>query len=582
MIIQLLGVALISLLTITPTIQQNNIEQLIAPNIEIQPLTFTSSNVNRLLVVNQFSHYNTDQFNPSLYDTTRLRTNATNVEVINQDVTFHLNHNSSKLGIYITDNDFYFHHMNAFDITGNFFRNLMFDYYKKVRGTDATSSTFSFTSTTGSLATTTTYYTYSLNSSFGGPMSGRLYLQDEERVDSNSGSLTNSNVTIPQNTTLATLINTHIIPTQTLENQATANANNKILYRFFDSQIPLETVGSYSRTLYSRTVYGRLINHGTVNINITQVDNIPPTITGPTSLTFEVGTYTLVEQLLNNFYTFSDNVGIENAYYFPVTSINTVGTFNITVFATDAAGNQTNLPVTITTTAPPPQDNTAPTILGPNSITVELGQINNDGQLINQFQITDDITQPSAISKVLTGTRSYTEPGFYSLTLTATDVAGNFSTKNFTFRINEPYIDDVLPIIESPSVITFKIGDFLDRQEILDFYVLATDNIEISSLLLVGNIDFTQIGNYTLQIIATDSSQNQVTQNVLIRIQQEIILGNYNPLTDLLSGIFGGALSMIFTIGTINVLGLRLLDAMGVIILGAVLLFVYKAIKGGS
>jgi hypothetical protein len=57
MIIQLLGVALISLLTITPTIQQNNIEQLIAPNIEIQPMTMTSPDNNRLWVANQFSYY---------------------------------------------------------------------------------------------------------------------------------------------------------------------------------------------------------------------------------------------------------------------------------------------------------------------------------------------------------------------------------------------------------------------------------------------------------------------------------------------------------------------------------------------
>ena len=79
-----------------------------------------------------------------------------------------------------------------------------------------------------------------------------------------------------------------------------------------------------------------------------------------------------------------------------------------------------------------------------------------------------------------------------------------------------------------------------------------------------------------------DIRQNEAIKNERITKREPIDLGEYNPLTDLLSGIFGGALSMIFTIGTINVLGLRLLDAMGVIILGAVLLFVYKAIKGGS
>jgi hypothetical protein len=56
-------------------------------------------------------------------------------------------------------------------------------------------------------------------------------------------------------------------------------------------------------------------------------------------------------------------------------------------------------------------------------------------------------------------------------------------------------------------------------------------------------------------------------------------LDGYNPITDLLSGIFGGVLSLIFTIGTINLLGFRLLDAMAIIILGGVIYLVYKAIR---
>jgi hypothetical protein len=347
--------------------------------------------------------------------------------------------------------------------------------------------------------------------------------------------------------------------------------------------ITFNTVGT--RVLdewYGVTNYVRHIQMPEVTVNVVAVDTTPPVITGPTSLTFEVGTYSLIEQILNTLYTFTDNVGIEDAYYFPVTSINTVGTFNITVYATDAAGNQTNLPVTITTTAPPPNDTTPPVITGSNTITRELGQINNDAQLANQFNVTDDVTLPSAIVKTISGTRSYTEPGTYNLTLTATDQAGNVATKEFTFIINSPVIDNEPPVIVSDLIVSITIGDFTDRQEILDFYTSVTDNIALSSVLLVGDINFNVVGDYQLQIIATDTSQNQATRNILVKIKDEVILGNYNPLTDLLSGIFGGALSMIFTIGTINILGLRLLDAMGVIILGAVLLFVYKAIKGGA
>jgi hypothetical protein len=571
MITQILGVALISLLTITPTIQQNNIEQLIAPNIEItnNQLNY-NNNEDKLYIVNNFSYYvNNTATNVTSYDPNSLFTNFNEIPVL-----------SSSNSIFIQDNNFYvFDIVSATvtsprNITGNAMKALINDYYLRVRGGSPTSSSFSFTQTTQNIAATSTFYTYTLNGSQG-QVNGRIYISSSSQ--SNFVSFPVTNITVPTGTTLQTIIQ-QLNPITTL-----SEMHSVLFYAIFDSpnynnQIP----GQYNVTIQTRISNYQVTNTENIIINIQQSDTTPPVITGPTSLTFEVGTYSLIEQILNDLYTFSDNVGIEDAYYFPVTSINTVGTFNITVYATDAAGNQTNLPVTITTTAPPPQDTTPPVIIGSDTITRELGQINNDAQLANVFNITDDNTQPSAIVKTITGTRSYTEAGTYNLTLTATDIAGNVATKQFTFIINPPIIDNEPPVIDSDLIVSITIGDFTDRQEILDFYTTVTDNVALTSVLLVGDINFNEIGDYQLQIIATDTSQNQATRNILIRIKDEVILGNYNPLTDLLSGIFGGALSMIFTIGTIEVLGLRLLDAMGVIILGAVLLFVYKAIKGGS
>ena len=90
------------------------------------------------------------------------------------------------------------------------------------------------------------------------------------------------------------------------------------------------------------------------------------------------------------------------------------------------------------------------------------------------------------------------------------------------------------------------------------------------------------LGDYSVTITATDTSNNTSTKDIVVRIRQDVALGNYNPLTDLLSGIFGALLSMIFTIGTINVLGFRLLDGMGIIILGFVIFMIYKVIRGGK
>ena len=568
MITQILGVALISLLTITPTIQQNNIEQLIVPNIEITQNNLINIDNSRLQIVNQFAIANANS------DTVMINFNDIGNRLYDLSPLWNFESNA-----YIVNNNFYYHTIEW--VNGNRIRSQLQDYYLKTRGSSPTSSTFSFTQTTDFVTNTTTFYTYTLNG-VQGQINGRIYIKNENDINTNNASLFRNNVTLEAGTNITALIN-QLIPTENLEQSNSSTSNNLILYRWLSSSINFNQVGTYTRTLYGRTNYGTYVTYGTFTLNLIQpTDTTAPVITGPTSLTFEVGTYSLIEQILNNLYTFTDNVAIEDAYYFPVTSINTVGTFNITVYATDAAGNRTELPVTITTTPPPPQDTTPPVIVGSDTITRNLGQVNNDSQLANQFNVTDDFTQESAIVKTISGTRSYTEAGTYNLTLTATDIAGNVATKQFTFIINPPVIDNEPPVIDSDLIVSITIGDFTDRQEILDFYTTVTDNVALSSVLLVGDIDFNVVGDYQLQIIATDTSQNQATRNILIRIKDEVILGNYNPLTDLLSGIFGASLSMIFTIGTINVLGLRLLDAMGVIILGAVLLFVYKAIKGGS
>jgi len=582
MITQILGVALISLLTITPTIQNK-------PNIEIQPMTIIN-NFQNVAVITDFYLYTLNSGVITHHNETV--TSAAQDLLIKTTVTSwgdsDLNSNIDN-GVIImknspTDVDFHVTSTGETQTTGNEMRNYLTKFITEQLGGSNITHTVSYSATTGTIAETTTFYTYTSNYTVGGSnlsITGRIYYQSVGRIDTNTGSKINSTITVPTGNNLTSVINL-IQPTQTLENSSFSSSNHKVILYFTTGSINYNQLGTYTVTLYSRTNYLSLINHGSVTINIVEPDTTPPVITGPTSLTFEVGTYSLIEQILSTLYTFTDNVGIEDAYYFPVTSINTVGTFNITVFATDAAGNQTNLPVTITTTAPPPTDNTPPVITGSDTITRNLGQVNNDAQLANQFNITDDFTQPSAIVKTITGTRSYTQPGTYNLTLTATDVAGNIATKQFTFIINPPVIDNEPPVIVSDLIVSITLGDFTDRQQILDFYTTVTDNVALSTVLLVGNIDFNLVGDYTLQIIATDTSQNQTTRNILIKIRESISLGNYNPLTVLLSGIFGAALSMVFTIGTVNVLGLRLLDAMGVIILGAVLLFIYKAIKGGS
>ena len=667
MIIQLLGVALISLLTITPTIQQNNIEQLIAPNIEIQDNLFNSTLTNRIAVLNQFSYYTAN--NQNTLEPNQLHTNFTQITEFGNNTTFT---ESTRPNYYILDNNLYvYFSLSGFTnsyVSGNLLRNLMSEYYFRTRGGYPTSTTFEFTETTGLVPNRELYYTYTLNGSQG-QVNGRIYLQNTPNINDNTVTLTNTSVTAPTNISLINLIQQVLVPINNLENPNTTD--NKILYYWLDSDLPLSTAGTYTRTLKARTNYGHYVNIGSFTVNLVQ-DSTPPTITGitgnPTNWTNQPVTITVnatdnvglnataysfdggqtwqqsnqlttsimqileirvrdtsgnitsqqltinridtndpaillagnwkntfeLGELANNqallgYLSISDNLsGLNNG----LTTIsnfnyNQAGTYsNVQVSATDNAGN-TNVYTLPTVTITQPADNTGPIITGPTIVNRTEGNIITQ-DILDLYSITDiSGIEPNTISirdlnnNVITNWELYTV-GSYQLRVYARDTLNNITQYQFTLQVGEaPPPDLTPPTIVGPLLVSFEIGTYLSNTEILNLYTFS-DNVGILQNQLIGNVDYETLGDYPVTIRSTDTSNNVTNRNVVIRIRDTVVLGNYNPLTDLLSGIFGGALSMIFTIGTINVLGLRLLDAMGVIILGAVLLFVYKAIKGGS
>jgi hypothetical protein len=668
MIIQLLGVALISLLTITPTIQQNNIEQLIAPNIEIQPMFMTSPDPNRLVVINQFSFYDTvfSQAYGETFNLNQLYTNHNQLRWYGIPVTYDT---GAQNPLIILDNNFYIFDGDNIYLTGNELKSIIREYYFRTRGAYSTSETFSFTQTTAYVGATSTYYTYSL-SGVQGTLTGRIYQPGTANINDNSLSSKNNNITVTQNSSLLDVIQNANIQIS-YENQQ-AYENNKVLYYWLDSALPLNTIGNYSRILYARTNYGYAVNLGTINVNVIAPDTTPPTITGitgnPTNWTnqpvtitvnatdnvglnataysfdggqtyqqsnqlttsimqileirvrdtsgniasqqvtinridtsspainlagnwkntFELGELANNEGLLS-YLSISDNLSGLNTGLTTISNFNynQAGSYsNIQVSATDNAGN--NFVYTLpTVTITQPADNTGPIITGPTIVNRTEGNITTQG-ILDLYSITDiSGIEPNTISirdlnnNVITNWAPYTV-GSYQLRVYARDTLNNITQYQFTLQVGEaPPPDLTPPTIVGPLLVSFEIGTYEYDSEILNLFTFS-DNVGILQNQLIGEINYSELGDYQVTIRSIDTSNNITNRNIVVRIRDTVVLGNYNPLTDLLSGIFGGLLSMIFTIGTINVLGLRLLDAMGVIILGAVLLFVYKAIKGGS
>jgi hypothetical protein len=672
MIIQLLGVALISLLTITPTIQQNNIEQLIAPNIEIQPMQFNyNNNQDKLYIKNQFSYaININTTIATDYNTHMILYTNTNtlLNTVPTDLTF--SSLATSFWTFIQENDFYIfdrsstNESNAANMTGNVMRDLINDYYQKTRGT-VTSSSFTFTQTTTSITATATYYTYTINGT-GGSLQGRIYVVNSVPSPF-ATSYQNTNVTVPAGTTLETIVEQYLIPTNTVP------TDHSVLYYAINqnSTYNNQTAGTYDVLLTTRYSYGNTTSTN-ITINIVQSDTTPPVITSitgnPTDWTNQNVTLTInatdetalgdlntppysfdngvtyqfsnqktfttneivnirVRDLSNNFtnqqviinridkqspsvtlpqgwtnqytvntitaqqllatYNITDNQSGVNTSLTTISNFNpsVIGSYNPLISVTDNVGNTFNY-TSPTVTIVSPQDTTGPTISGPASITRTQGNINTQ-EILSNYTITD----VSGVEPNTTSIRdlnnniinvSNLNVGTYQLMIYARDTLNNVGTLDFELIvIAPPPVDNEPPVITGSLLTSFVIGTYTSTSEILALYTI-TDNEAVGFSQVLGTINFEQIGDYPVTISATDTSNNTSILNIVVRIRADVILGNYNPLTDLISGIFGAGLSMIFTLGTINVLGFRVLDGMGIIILGFVIFMIYKVIRGGN
>lgn len=498
---------------IAPTIQ-------IKPNIEIQPLfTIEPTYNNQVLKVVDFELYifvGTSMVLtkiPSLgFDTSSTDVGAQillNPEVSSWgDATLSSNLDN---GVIIENENFYMYSTGDSVISGSRMSSLIQQYYIDSRGTTPTDITTSFTVSTSTITETTTYYTYTASNSITGSMSGRVYYQSIANNDSNTGFKTNNTVTLSQGASLQDVINS-INPTATLENAAAANSNNKIILYYFDAPIPLDTVGSYTRTLYSRTNYLRHISHGTVTINITSSDTTPPMLNIPNNVVFvEQGIINNTFDFVNFFdITYSDNVQTQSLVVTGLTfPLDTPGTYQATVIVTDTSNNQTSQNMTVTVTSPT-NDSSPIILLKPNQTLI----INYTE---NQFPF--GVTASKQLQDILA-----------RVTLSDDNLEPTYELSIPLTILDQNNLENVVGIRAKTS--DGKTSDFI---------------------------------YFTLNYI--DNPNNNEGQS-------------YNPLTDMLNGIFGATLSMIFTIGTINILGFRLLDVMALIVLGAVVWFVAKAIRG--
>ncbi len=161
-----------------------------------------------------------------------------------------------------------------------------------------------------------------------------------------------------------------------------------------------------------------------------------------------------------------------------------------------------------------------------------------DGDVTNQIEI---------VSDQYTGNES--NVGDYLVELAVSDTSGNQTTFDLYVFVK----DEVLPVIVSPDEIYLNVDDGLLIDTIISSYIEYSDEYDLSPTLNIvtdlysGNEQI--VGEYTVSLEVVDSSNNTVSKEILIRVEDstspilqstsifDIDVSNPLEMTDLITSL---------------------------------------------
>ena len=165
------------------------------------------------------------------------------------------------------------------------------------------------------------------------------------------------------------------------------------------------------------------------------VDNGQPQITGVDALFTYIGTE---PDYLAGVSAMDDrDVALEIVVDSSKVDLNAVGTYDVVYSVTDAAGNTTSVPTTLTVT----DDCTAPTIQGVHDISLYLGS----GVSYRSGVVITDDKDPAPKLEIDSSKVDLSNPGTYPLVYTARDITGNTTRLEVTVTVAEKpttYVDE--------------------------------------------------------------------------------------------------------------------------------------------
>lgn len=204
------------------------------------------------------------------------------------------------------------------------------------------------------------------------------------------------------------------------------------------------------------------------------------------------------------------------------------GTFTVTYDVDDAAGNSATR---VVRTVGVISDNEAPAITmnPPNPMTLQVGD-----SFVDPGAWAIDNVDPS-VAVFPSGTVQTSIAGTYTITYTATDVAGNTSTATRTVTVTDQAPDTTPPVVtlNGSSTMTLQVGDsFTDPGA-----TAADDRDGALQPTSSGTVDTNTQGTYTITYSATDNAGNTGTATRTVNVgavdttPPVITLNGPNPAT---------------------------------------------------
>ncbi|MCA1817673.1 MAG: PxKF domain-containing protein, partial [Acidobacteria bacterium] len=268
--------------------------------------------------------------------------------------------------------------------------------------------------------------------------------------------------------------------------------------------------------------------------SVTVVDDKPPTITAPPSVTAYTGAGAqscdaFVSNATLGTASASDNCAGVTVSRSPAGNTFPVGTTDVTWTATDAAGNTATAHQSVTVI-----DNTAPVVTAPANITAG-NDLGSCSATLNPGAAT--ATDNCAGVSTPVGVRSDGQPlnaaypkGTTTITWRATDAHGNSGSATQTVTVN----DTEKPVVNVPAniVVTLPANSTATSMTV-SYSVTATDNCPGVSFTVnpVSGSTFS-VGTTTVTATATDASGNVTTRTFTVTVLYNFT-GFFSPVVNL-------------------------------------------------